>query len=96
MGLQHLGVNVRYYRQLLGLTQHGLVARAANAFSQSSLSRLESDPSPTDDQHIDTLATALEVSRDDLLHRPRIVREPSRLRPVVLRRLSPTPTEPTS
>ena len=93
MDPQYLGGSVRCYRQLLELSQHQLAALAGNAFSQSYVSRLERGLRPSDDQHVDKLAAVLGVSSDDLLRRPRFVRQASRLRPVVLRAVSTLATE---
>ena len=84
MNLEHLGVNVRCYRQLLGLSQHDLAARAGDHFSQSYLSRLERGLRPNDHHHVNQIAAALGVSADALLRRPRVVRQVSKLRPAVL------------
>lgn len=94
MDLAYLGGNVRYIRLLRRLSQLELANRAGSAFSQSYVSRLECGLRPSDSQHVSALATALEVSPDALLRRPRVVRCASALKPVVLSTLTSPEREP--
>lgn len=84
-----VGINVRCYRQLLGLSQWGLIGRTGSFLSQSGLSRLETGRWGTHSSAvklrriIPPLAAALGVSQRDLVRRQRRVTLKS-FRPVVL------------
>lgn len=83
MGVEYLGNNLKFYRQLLGLAQHALAAKLGKPFTQPYVSRLECGWRPFHSSHIDSLASELGVSRKLLLRRPRIVQSH---RPVVVMR----------
>lgn len=83
LGLEHLGHNLRFYRQLRGLAQHALAAQLGQPFTQPYISRLECGWRPSNSCHIDALAAELGVSRKLLLRRPKIVQSH---RPVVVMR----------
>ena len=81
MGFEYLGQNIRFYRRLRGFAQHELAARAGLAFTQPYVSKLECGWRPFDVSHVDALAAALSLSRQQLLRQPRIVQSD---RPVIV------------
>jgi transcriptional regulator with XRE-family HTH domain len=90
----YLSANLRFFRQLLGLSQYELarLASAAGQFiSQDAISRYEHGQQPPDSSYVGTLAQALGVSPASMLRRPRVVRSPEGLRPVVVSPLQSRP-----
>jgi transcriptional regulator with XRE-family HTH domain len=86
--LQHFGGNLKYFRQLLGLSQHDLAGLASTNgplnVTQTDVSKIESGWQPRDSAFLECLARALRVTPADLVRRPRIMRSPSGLRAVVI------------
>ena len=84
MDAPFLGVNLRFYREFLQLSQQEFAERAGPPFSQTLISRLERGLRPSDPRHVEVLTAALGITPTALLRRPRVVRRISALSPVVV------------
>ena len=82
-GTEHLHTNLHFFRLRARLTQAELAARVGAPIGPYVISRYEHGLQPSDDSHVDRLASALGVTREQLLQPPRIIRTD---RPVVLAR----------
>ena len=84
MDYLYFGINLRFFRQLCGLTQ-GELADQAGVPSQSYLSRLERGLRPSGPDQVAELAEVLGVPVAVLLRRPRVVTRVDATRPVLFR-----------
>ncbi len=88
MRFSYLGLNLKYFRERRRFTQKELARRVtatrrSRGFSQTYISRLERGMKPVRDEHVELLASALQVPASALLSRPRIVRAAEE-RPVII------------
>ena len=83
INLRHVGINLKHVRKHIGATQLAPAQRAGPPFTQALISLFERGLQPST-EHIQQLATALDVPVKALLRRPRLVRRKDALQAIVV------------